>query len=122
MERKMRKTLFTLVMSLCVVAVASVASSIAKNSNNPTAPDSIVGYISDTVCAKKDPARVASESHAACAKSCVAKGSDVVLVTGEGKIYELDQQDKAKEFAGDKVEVTGSVSGDSISVTDIKRK
>jgi len=117
----MRKTLFTLVMALCVVTVASVASSIARNSNNQTAPDSIVGYISDTVCAK-DPARVASDRHAACAKSCVQKGSDVVLVTEDGKVYKLDTQDKAKEFAGDKVEVTGSVSGESISVTSIARK
>ena len=116
----MRKTLFTLTVILCVAAVASVASSIAKSSNNHTAPDTIVGYISDKYCAK-DTAKVESEAHKNCAVSCVKKGSDVVLVSN-GKVYQLDQQDKAKEFAGDKVKVTGSLSGDSISVTSIERE
>ena len=118
----MRKILFTLTMALCVGAVASVASIVAKNSNDRTAADSIVGYISDKVCAKKEGAKAASDAHKGCAECCVKKGSDVVLVTTDGKIYELDQQDKAKEFAGDKVKVTGSVSGDSISVTSIERE
>lgn len=117
----MRKTLFTITMALCLAAVASVASIIAKNSNDQPASDSIVGYISDKVCAKKDTAKAESDGHKSCAQSCVKKGSEVVLVSN-GKIYELDQQDKAKEFAGDKVKVTGSVSGDSISVTSIERE
>lgn len=121
MEGEMRKKLFTLTLALCVAAVASVAASIAKNSNNQTAPEtSIVGYISDKACAK-DAAKAESESHKACAESCIKKGSEAVLVS-DGKIYKLDQQEKAVAFAGDKVKVTGSVSGDSISVTSIERE
>lgn len=117
----MRKILFTLMMALCVAAVASVASIVAKNSNDQPAFDSIVGYISDKVCAKKDTRKAESDGHKNCAQSCVKNGSEVVLVS-DGKIYELDRQDKAKEFTGDKVKVTGSVSGDSISVTSIERE
>ncbi len=64
--------------------------------------------------------RAASDEHEGCAKKCIKEGSDAVLVTEDGRIYKLDQQEKAKEFAGKKVEVTGNVSGDSISVTSIK--
>ena len=35
----MKKILFTLTIAFCVAAVASVASSGAKNSNHPPAPD-----------------------------------------------------------------------------------
>lgn len=118
----MRKTLFTLTMALCLAAVASVASIIAKNSNDQPASDSIVGYISDKVCAEKKGEHAATDAHKSCAQSCVQKGSEVVLLTTEGKRYKLDQQDKAKEFTGDKVKVTGSVSGDSISVASIERE
>ena len=114
----MRKTLFTLTMALCVAAVASVASSIAKNSNNQIAPDETIGgYIIDKNCSGNK----AMLGNVECAKRCIGRGAPAVLATEEGKVYALDQQDKAKEFAGEKVKVTGSVSGESISVTSIER-
>ena len=113
----MRKTLFALTMALCVAAVASVASSVAKNSIKPTAPEeTISGFIIDKHCSGKK-AMFGNES---CAKECIAKGSLAVLATEDGKVYALDPQDKAIEFAGEKVEVTGSVSGETISITSIK--
>ena len=118
MEGEMRKTFFMLTVALCVAAVASVASSIAKNSNNQTAPDSIVGYIIDKPCS----ANKAMLGNEACAAKCFRDGAEAVLVTEDGKIYKLDQQDKAKEFPGKKVKVPGSVSDDSISVTSIERE
>lgn len=115
----MRKTFFTLTMALCVAAVASVASSIAKNSNNQTAPDeTIVGYIIDKQCSTNK----AMWGNEECAKRCIGRGAPAVLACEDGKVYALDPQDKVKEFAGKKVEVTGSVSGESISVTSIKEK
>ena len=124
MEKKMRKTLFTLAMILCLAAVASVASIVAKNSNNQPAPDekTIVGYISDQACATKMGDHAAKDEHEACAAKCIKEGSEAVLLTMDGKIYKLDQQDKVSQFAGKKVEVTGNVSGNSISVTSIKRQ
>ena len=113
----MRKTLFTLTMALCVAAVASVASSIAKNANNQTAPESIVGRLVDKKCS----ANKAMWENRECVLKCVKDGQPLVLVTDDGRIYELDRQDKAFEFAGDKVKVSGSVSDSSISVTSIER-
>ena len=45
-----------------------------------------------------------------------------MLATTDGHVYNLDPQDKGVEFAGEKVKVTGNVSGDSISVTSIERE
>ena len=115
----MRKTFFTLTMALCLAAVASVASSIAKNSNNPTAPDeTIKGFIMDKTCSNQK----SMFGNEECALKCLSKGADAVLVTEDEKVYRLDQQDKAREFGGKNVEVTGSVSGDSISIISIKRR
>ena len=116
----MRKTLFALMMALCVAAVASVASSIAKNSNNQTAPETIVGVISDNHCGAKH--QSGSGEDQACVKRCLKGGATPVLMA-DGKLYRLDStgQDKAQEFGGEKVKVTGSVSDDIISVTSIER-
>ena len=119
MEKKMRKTLFTLTMVLCVAAVASVASIVAKNSNNRTAPDvTIKGFIMDKTCSNTKPMFGNEE----CALKCLSKGDAAVLVSEDEKVYRLDQQDKAREFGGKHVEVTGKVDGDSISITSIKRQ
>jgi hypothetical protein len=120
MERKMRKILFTLTMALCVAALVSAASSLAKNLNNQTAPETIVGYISDDHCGSKH--QDGSEKSKSCVLGCIKRGAKFVLVNDN--VYELDQtgQDKASELAGEQVKVTGSVSGESISVTSIERE
>jgi uncharacterized protein DUF5818 len=44
-----------------------------------------------------------------CTLECVAKGGKFVLYNAETKtIYQLDDQNKPKEFAGQKVKVTGT--------------
>ena len=44
-----------------------------------------------------------------CTLECVAKGGKFVLYNSETKtIYQLDDQEKPKEFAGQKVTVTGT--------------
>ncbi len=44
-----------------------------------------------------------------CALECVAKGGKFVLYNAETKtIYQLDEREKPKEFAGRKVKVTGT--------------
>jgi len=78
------------------------------------------GYISDAGCAKKQGAKVASEGHAGCAQGCIKRGDKAVLVTEEGKIYQIANQDKVVEHAGHKVTLTGEMDGDSIKVSDVK--
>jgi hypothetical protein len=48
------------------------------------------------------------------------KGAAAVLVTEDGTIYKITEQDKVKDSAGQKVTITGTMKGDSISVDSIK--
>ena len=77
-------------------------------------------YITDTACANKQGAKAASEKHAACAAKCINGGSPAVLLTEEGKIYKIADQDKVKEHAGHKVTITGDLDGDTLKVESVK--
>jgi|SRR5579862_1003456 len=79
------------------------------------------GYISDAGCTKKQgAAKVASDDHSNCAQSCIKKGDKAVLVTTDGKVFAIANQDKVVDHAGQKVTVVGEVDGDSITVTEVK--
>jgi hypothetical protein len=79
------------------------------------------GYISDAGCtAKQGAAKVAADGHAKCAQSCIKRGDKAVLVTADGKVYNITNQDKVVEHAGQKVTLVGDVDGDTITVTEVK--
>jgi len=79
------------------------------------------GYISDAGCAKKQgAAKVATDAHATCAQGCIKKGDKAVLVTADGKIYQIANQDKVTEHAGMKVTLEGDLHDDTITVSDVK--
>jgi Protein of unknown function (DUF5818) len=78
------------------------------------------GYISDAGCAKKQAAKVVTDDHAGCAQSCIKRGDKAVLVTADGTIYQIANQDKVVEHAGMKVTVVGDMSGNTITVSDVK--
>ena len=81
----------------------------------------VTGYISDAGCTKKQgAAKVAADGHAGCAEACIKKGDKAVLVTADGKVYQISDQDKVKEHAGMKVTVVGDISGDTIKVSEVK--
>lgn len=74
------------------------------------------GTISDANCGAKH--ADASEKSMACAKSCVKRGAAPVFVTGD-KVLKISNPDAVKEHVGQKVEVTGELSGDSVTVDKI---
>lgn len=75
------------------------------------------GVVSDSMCGAKH--ATASDEAAGCVAKCVQGGSKYVLVSG-GKVYELDAQDKFKDFAGKSVKVTGAMKGDAITVASVE--
>lgn len=78
-----------------------------------------VGNISDSMCGLKH--MMPGESDKDCTLACVKAGSKYVLAdVANGKIYQLSDQKKPEQFAGQKVKVTGSVKGDMINVTSIE--
>ena len=78
------------------------------------------GYISDSGCAKKQVAKAGTADHAGCAKGCIKRGDKAVLVTSDGKVFNITNQDKVVEHAGEKVTLVGDVDGDNITVTEVK--
>jgi len=81
----------------------------------------LTGYISDSGCAKKQGAKAAADSHSGCAKGCIKRGDKAVLVTEDGKVYAITNQDKVVEHAGEKVTLVGDVDSDNnITVKEVK--
>ena len=59
--------------------------------------------------------------NAECVARCVRDGDKVVLVTEEGKVYRIANQDKiSPESYGQMVTLTGKTDGDTITVESLK--
>lgn len=75
------------------------------------------GYIVDQTCAGKKQMWTDSE----CVARCVRRGSEVVLVTEDGTVYKIANQDKIKSDSyGKKVSLSGKMEGDTITVDSVK--
>jgi hypothetical protein len=82
--------------------------------------EEMTGFVGDSQC-KHDGSKGAKD--VACTKACIQKkGADAVFVS-EGKVLKFDaaSMDKAKEMAGEKVTIDGTVSGDTVTVNSIKK-
>jgi hypothetical protein len=75
---------------------------------------------SGTIMDEKCSGNKAMKDNAACAARCVKGGSAAVLVTDDGKVYKLADQDKVVAHAGHKVTVSGTMDGDTIKVDSVK--
>jgi hypothetical protein len=74
------------------------------------------GYIIDEACSgKKD-----MLGNVSCAQSCIKRGSPAVLVTDDGTVHKIADQDKVKEYAGKKVTISGELADGAIKVTSVK--
>jgi hypothetical protein len=74
------------------------------------------GYIIDKSCASKKE----MWGDAACAARCFKRGDPAVLVTEDGKIYQIANQDKVLAHGGHKVTLSGTMTGDTIKVDSVK--
>ncbi|MGH9327960.1 MAG: hypothetical protein ACRD2B_14925 [Terriglobia bacterium] len=74
------------------------------------------GVVSDTNCGAKHSR--ASAAATACVKKCVAGGASYALVS-HGKVYNVNPQDKFADFAGERVRVHGSLSGQTITAETV---
>jgi hypothetical protein len=77
----------------------------------------VVGVVSDSHCGMKH----AEAGNEHCVEHCVSGGASYVLVS-EGKVYQLDAQDKFKGLGGKSVRVTGDVKDDNIRVRGVEEK
>jgi hypothetical protein len=77
------------------------------------------GEVGDAMCGRQHMGGTAAE----CTRTCVGKGSKFALVVGE-KIYTLDTTDKTAlatldQQAGKNATVTGTLDGDTITVSSV---
>ena len=74
------------------------------------------GFIIDEKCS----GNAAMRGNVACAERCIKGGSPAVLVTDDGKVYKIADQNKVTGHAGKKVTLTGKMDGESIQVDSVK--
>jgi hypothetical protein len=74
------------------------------------------GFVEDTKCSTNP----AMKGDAACAQKCIKGGSPAVLVTPEGKIYKIANQDKIVGSAGENVTVEAKLKGDTLTIASVK--
>jgi hypothetical protein len=78
-----------------------------------------VGYVTDTHCGTNCQVTKNMTPDLKCIRRCVKKGSKYGLWSGD-KVYMLEPQAKAMQFAAKNVKVTGTMSGDAIRVAAIE--
>lgn len=111
---------------LALVATTAFAASPTKGSKVKT----FTGYIADSQCGlshakmlkMKGMGDVSPDKEKSCTLKCVEMGGKYVLADRAHKtVYQLDDQEKPKEFAGQKVKLTGTLDAKTktIHVTKI---
>jgi hypothetical protein len=83
-----------------------------------------VGFITDTECGANHAPMIAKggmgKDDRECTYACVAKGATFGFVDIESRrFFQLDDQAAPRPFAGQKVQVTGRIGGDTIFVERI---
>jgi len=86
------------------------------------AKQTFTGEVGDAMCGRQHMGGTAAE----CTRTCVGKGSKFALVVGD-KTYTLDTTDKAAlatldKQAGKNATVTGTLDGDTITVSSVAAK
>jgi hypothetical protein len=81
-------------------------------------PGAVAGYIVDQRCSAQGKGMWTNVS---CIERCVRDGDKVVLVTEEGKVFQIANQDKiTSDSYGQKVIVTGKTEGEIITIDTLK--
>lgn len=117
----------TLLVSLGILAALSFQSASALTTTGVTqkaraktaAARTVISYISDSSCGLH---HMAGMDEKDCTLMCVKNGKFVLADRDLNVVYQLDQagQEKAREFAGQKVKITGRIIGKTIRVTAIE--
>jgi hypothetical protein len=113
------KALLRITLALLALGTA-LAVPMSGNAQKRVQAKTVVGYISDNHCGLKHMAGMGDDK--SCTLMCVKNGKFVLADRDHRRVYNLDQtgQEKAREFAGQKVKITGRVTGKTIRVTAIE--
>ena len=106
-------------LSLSLAPVLGTTATAQKTKAKTSEPKTVTGYISDSSCGLQ---HMAGMNEKDCTVMCAKNGKFVLADRDHKVVYQLDSvgQEKAREFAGQKVKITGRVSGKTIRVTAIE--
>jgi hypothetical protein len=93
-----------------MLGVAMLVASAALAQQKPK-KQTIVGYIGDSQCGLKHPMEMGDDK--TCTLKCIESGGQFILADRDnGIVYKLDKagQQKARQFAGQKVRITGTIN------------
>lgn len=112
----MKKLAYLALVIASTTALSFAGPNGAKDTDSGTV---FIGDISDSMCGLQHPLADKKRCTLGCVKGF--DGTTFVLADQEHKkVYNLSNQKKAKAFAGEKVEVRGTLDGDTIHVISIK--
>ena len=101
-------------LGLVILLSAGLSFATPKKGESKT----FVGKISDSMCGLKH--MMPGKSDKECTLECVKAGAKYVLAdTVAHRVYQLSDQTKPEQFAGQKVKVTGALQGNTITVESI---
>src|SRR5206468_3241423 len=90
----------------------------AQTAAAPPPGGGLVGYIVDNSCAKRGKGMWTNPE---CIARCVRDGDKIVLVSEEGKVYQISNQDKiTPDNYGQIVTLIGKTEGDTITIESLK--
>lgn len=100
-------------------AAARAGRTATASAKTPVAPGSgVAGYIVDLSCAKRGKGMW---TNAECVARCVRDGDKLVLVTEEGKVFQIANPDKlTPENYGQVVTLVGKTAGETITVESVR--
>jgi hypothetical protein len=82
------------------------------------APKTFTGVITDEMCGN-DHKMMNVTPDSKCVTECIKAGSKYALISGS-KVYKLSDQSAPAKFPGQKVKVTGTLTGDTIAVKSVE--
>ena len=107
-------------LKLLVLGVVLVTPLSGLAQENQPAETTLIGLVSDNQCGLKHMSGMGDDK--SCTLMCVKNGKFVIADRDHKRVYQLDKagQEKAREFSGQKVKVTGRITGKTIRVTAIE--
>ncbi len=106
-------------LSLNIASVLATTGVAQKTRTKTAVEKTVIGYISDSSCGLH---HMEGMNEKDCTLMCAKNGKFVLADRDHKIVYQLDQlgQEKAREFAGQRVKITGRITGKTIRVTAIE--
>jgi hypothetical protein len=106
-------------LSLTAASASGTTGVLQKTRAKAATAKTLIGYISDSSCGLQ---HMAGMDEKDCTLMCAKNGKFVLADRDHKVVYQLDQsgQVKARQFSGQKVKVTGRITGKTIRVIAIE--